>query len=197
MKFRDDVGGESSDNKNFLKLKDKDAVKGVFRGDVHEFSQHWVQGQTGRTSKPCLGDGCPICLDGNKASFRFMINFIVNENGSFVAKTWEQGSTVYCQLRDLQKSGYDLEKTVMVIRRTGSGPNDTSYTILPDPKSPFTPVLEQKLAQVKLNDFTQAAASEKPQAQQPDAFLPPAPVQGQLAQQGDQGRMFTEDDIPF
>lgn len=150
MKFQA-ADGSGEDGKSFLKLKDKESVKGVFRGDPYEFKKHW------KDNRPlmCTGPGCPLCAsDPKKPSFKFRLNILVNENGQYVSKIFEQGWTVYCQLKDLN-ADYPLENTVVKITRSGSGVNDTSYSILPAPGGAVTPALEATLSKVPLQVLTQ------------------------------------------
>lgn len=146
------VGG-----KDFLKLAPGGSVKGVFRGDPHEFHIHWV----GNRSSLCPEDAsCEMCREGtNKHKFRFRLNFLINENGAYVPKVFEQGWTFYCQLRDLHASDYDLEKTIVKITRNGEGKN-TTYTIIPVPNGVVTADLEKKLAAIALIPLGDDSAPE-------------------------------------
>lgn len=110
----------------FLKLKDGEAVTGVFRGEMYEFCEKWEDKK--RTI---------VSADEHGAKFRFRVNFVVWEGGKFVSKIFEQGKTVYLNLSDLNET-CDLETTKVRISRRGSGPMDTEYSILPDMKSPLT-----------------------------------------------------------
>jgi len=137
MKFREDNEQGSA---NFLKLKSGDSVRGVFNGEPDEFKQHWKD----KKSILCPGqESCSICMSATddmtdeekrkfKPSFRFRLNFITKENGTYALKTFEQGWTVYTALRELSKAGYDLENHMMKITRNGSG-TDTTYSIVPVP----------------------------------------------------------------
>src|SRR5258706_16459552 len=98
MKFKDSTEG----TKNLLKLKDKDTIRGVFRGEIYDFRQHWE----GNKSFPCPGKTqCDKCAKGDKSSFRFKVNFIIKENGMYIAKVWDQGWTVYQLLKALHEGG--------------------------------------------------------------------------------------------
>lgn len=175
MKFQ--TGGEGLGSEHFLKLKAGEVIRGVFRGDPHEFRLHWENNK----SSLCTDDTCERCKSGNKSKFRFRLNFLVKENDHYVAKIWEQGWTVYTQLRDLHASDYDLEKTVVKITRTGSGLNDTIYSVLPlpPPNGLVTKELNDKLSQIKLHDLVNLAEST------PESHVEPGPGH------------FTESDIPF
>ena len=128
---------ESGGSADFLKLKDKESVTGVFRGDVYEFCGSW------KDAKFVLGEG---------KSFRFRINFLTKDNDVLVAKIWEQGVTVYNQLKDLHAE-YGLPETIVKITRTGTGASDTSYSILPIKKSEVSEAMEKQLAAVVLKEL--------------------------------------------
>lgn len=150
----------NSNSKNLLKLKGGESVKGVFKGDPYEFRQHWENNKP----YPCLGQGlCERCANGEKASFRFQINIIVKENGESVAKVWEQGWTVFLALKALHEGGYDLEKYLMKISRTGSTKNDTVYSVVPVPNGLLTPAQLKEIASVKLIQLTDKPQQTKEQ----------------------------------
>lgn len=155
MQFRDDVSSESG--KNFLKLKnDKDSAVGIFRGNPHDFRQHWIKNGQNNTSKECKGDGCEYCQQGIKSVFRFRINFVMYDSQQgYFSKVFEQGLTVYETLRGLHQGGYDLEKTLVKITRNGTG-NNTTYLIMPVPNGVdlLTPQKLQMVAQVQLHDVS-------------------------------------------
>lgn len=141
---------------NFLKIKAGEFALGVFRGSPHEFYNLWENGKSKEVPQGTLG-----------ARFRFKINFVTKVNGQHTPVVWEQGPTVYNQLKDFNKD-FPLEKTIVKISRTGSTKDDTTYTILPLPKgSEVTPQLEETLAALKLNDLK---AEAKPQ----ETFAPAA-----------------------
>lgn len=147
--MRFDANPETNGSADFLKLKDKETVTGVFRGEVYEFTGLWKEG------KFLLGEG---------KSFRFRVNFITkDETGAYVAKVWEQGVTVYNQLKDLHAE-YDLPQTIVKITRSGSGPSDTSYSVLPIKKSEVSEALEKQLAAVELKDISH---QDKPKGIEP------------------------------
>jgi hypothetical protein len=164
MQFREDSEGSS---KNLIKLKDKESITGVFRGEVVEFRQHWENKQ----SSLCTGDGCQKCADGKKPSFRFRLNFIVKEGDALVAKIFEQGWTVYGQLREINKD-YPLNQNFVKISRSGSGQNDTSYTILPVKNSLLTKEQEAQASAVPLLDLDPAGKSSPSGESQSDEDVP-------------------------
>lgn len=183
MQFLAAQNGGGEDSKSFLKLKDKESVRGVFRGDPYDFKKHW----TGTRSEVCLGQGCALCAadPGKKPSFRFRINILVkDEKGAYVSKIFEQGWTVYLQLADLHKV-YPLDKTVMRITRSGSGQNDTHYSILPEPRGDVTPQMEALFSKVPLQVLHHGG--DVTPSHQPEQ--PPHPV--------DSEPPFIEEDLPF
>lgn len=121
MKFKEMRVKESGTSLPYLKIKDGERVRGVFKGNPHEFGRiGW-----GKDSKVV-----PFGTEGS--TDRFLINFIVKEGASYVAKVWERGNTQYNEIKDLNEK-YPLEETVVEIKRVGSGKDDTRYSILPLP----------------------------------------------------------------
>lgn len=146
MKFDTGSSGQSG-KADYVKLKSGDSIRGVFRGEPHVFYSHWKDGRP----YACEGrDICGKCAVGDKTSFRFKINFIVKENETYVTKVWEQGWTVFLDLKALNEGGYDLEKFLMKISRTGSTMNDTKYSVVPVPNGQLSPIQLGHLANVKL-----------------------------------------------
>lgn len=160
MKFR----AKSEDSRNFIKLKADESVTGVFRGDPFDYRIHWLQKE--QRSVLCEGKECPVCQLGDKSKFRFRVNFVVREGEGYLAKVLEQGWTSYQAMINLQESGYDLEKQVIVITRRGTGLN-TSYTIIPSPKGQLNLEQQGKIAVVKLNDLGHITDEEKEPAEIP------------------------------
>lgn len=172
MQFPEGQG--EGDGRSYVKLKDKESIKGVFRGSPKIKYIHWQDGK----GDDCAGQGCQLCASGNKKSFRFLLNMVVkDESGGYVAKVLEQGWTVYNQLRDLNVE-YPLESNIVKVTRAGSGKNDTSYTILPIPNGVVTKEIEAKISAVKLYDFDE-------------------PVQAKSPPKGDTPPPHTDEDIPF
>jgi len=134
--------GGSGGSKHILKIAPGKDVRLVCRGEVKEYNQHWPQGQS--RSVLCSEDAsCQLCRDGDKPSFRFRVNCVVNENGAYVAKILEQGWKLYCQLGALSEAGYDLDKTVIKISRQGENKNNTVYTAVALPGNLGTVTPEQ------------------------------------------------------
>ena len=156
MKFTAEAG--SMDSKNYLRLKDKESVRGLFIGDPYVFRMHWVQNKGVLCSEDNM---CSHCSIGLKSSFRFRVNFMVNiAPEKYEAKIFEQGWTVYDAMRQLN-GDYDLEKHLVKISRSGSGPSDTSYSVIPVPKGEITPELTKVLGMIKLHDLRHKVDSDK------------------------------------
>jgi hypothetical protein len=137
MKFRTDL--PVSGGGDYVKLKDKESITGIFYGEPYDFFAVWEGGAPKE-----------VASDAPGAKFRFRINFIVKDGSAYVVKIFENSKTVYEQL-GLLHAEYDLEKTVVKITRSGTEKN-TTYNILPlrDPVSPET---EKVLKTLKLNEF--------------------------------------------
>lgn len=148
MKFKENSG--AMDSKNYLRLKDKESATGVFAGDFYEYRQHWVTNKSALCSEDNL---CAHCAQGLKSSFRFRINFITKDkDGIYQPMVFEQGWTVYNAMRDLHNE-YDLEKHIVKITRSGSGPTDTAYSILPIKNGTVTPESAKALSKIDLQDL--------------------------------------------
>lgn len=149
MKFKDRPQGLGF-GKDLIKLKSGESVKGVFRGEITDFAVHWKN----KRSLLCAGDGCKHCADPDMepAKWRFMVNFVMQENGAMVAKIFEQSGATYDTLKGLAKE-YPITQTQMKVSRYGSGPNDTTYALLPLPRWQVEKALEKKLSEVKLHDL--------------------------------------------
>lgn len=130
-------GGTSEGGNLFLKIKDGDKVNGVCMGEIYEFRTLWDNGKS------------TVVTEGGKPRFR--VNFIVYEDGKFVAKIWEFGVKVYNQLADLHDV-YPLDVTKVRISRTGSTKDNTSYQVLPlvSDKDKLTPAKLKEIEAVEL-----------------------------------------------
>jgi hypothetical protein len=133
---------ESGDSM-FIKLKDGDNIKGVFRGDPYVFYRvfqdkeeytEWAEGR----------------------SFRFRINFMTEESG-WAPKILEQGAKVRDALLAC-KAKYGLD-CVYEITRTGSGREDTVYNVLFDRN--LTDSEKAVIAGTTLKELTKKELPEK------------------------------------
>lgn len=137
----------------FLSLKDKQTAKGVFRGDCVDFYQHFRTGG----GIVCPGDGCPLCAEGSKPSWKFRLNFITrDEKGQLVAKIFEQGTRTYNKLATLNE-GFPLETTLVSVTRAGDSKNNTDYTILPAQQAPLSGKALAEIDRVSLHDLNPQA----------------------------------------
>ncbi len=154
MKFRKDIP-EGGGSKNFIKLKDKESIKGIFMGELYEFAQIWDNGKSVVVDEGTRG-----------SSFRFRVNFVVNEGGVYVPKIFENGATVYKQLAELHEE-YDLESTVIKLSRNGTG-METTYSLLPLLKTPISKEQVQHLATIELLDLAHDEKAKAPSTQTED-----------------------------
>jgi hypothetical protein len=163
MNFRD----VSSGGKDYLKIKDGESMRVIFRGDPVDFRIHWAQGK----SSPCVESSCSHCASGNKSSFRFRINTVIKENGAYVPKIFEQGITTYKDLVALQQSGYNIENHVMTVTRHGTQ-KDTTYSILPLNNGAISQEIADKLKEIKLLPLTGKTESQDAQEGLPSNEAP-------------------------
>lgn len=120
----------------FLKIKDGEDVIGVFAGEPRTFYKDFDS----KKEYPRKARGL---------NFRFQINFLVKEDGQYVAKILEQGSRFASSVLDV-KAEYGLD-CFFKIKRTGSGQDDTRYSILF--KEKLSPQDLAEIKKVKLNDL--------------------------------------------
>jgi hypothetical protein len=157
MNFPEVKGGKGSggiDSGLFLKLKDGDKVQGVFMGDPTIFRQHWIGGR----SSACPGKAeCEHCKAGDKAKFRFRINFLTKVDGVWLAKVFENGYGMYLDLKEMHENAYDLPTTLVALSRVGEK-TDTKYRVFPVKDNGGLKAQDfKKIAAVPLNEL-----SEKP-----------------------------------
>lgn len=112
---------ETGNGGMFIRPKDGESVKGILRGEPRVFWTMWDGKKSHEVSK-----------DHPDARFRFKINLVVNEDGQYKAKIFENGPQMYNDLKALTED-YDLEQTVIKITRKGTG-LETRYNVMPLPK---------------------------------------------------------------
>jgi len=145
MNFRDDIK-EGSDG-TYIKLKDGESIKGIFRGNPNEFYTKW------ENRKPSLAkEGEP------GAKFRFRIKFVVKTDAGFVAKVFEGPAGIYNKLKELNEE-YGLEQTVIKITRNGMG-LETEYSLLPLREAPSKETMDA-IDQIKLADLNFESKTEE------------------------------------
>jgi len=138
-------GGAKKDD--FIRLKDKESIVGIFFGNPIDFESHWI----GDRSETCSGDDCDICAEGREPTFKFRINFITRINGALESKIFESSGETYEGLKVLHKK-YDLEKYTVEITRNGSG-TKTKYIIMPLPDGKIGEAVWSKLKEVPLKNL--------------------------------------------
>lgn len=152
MKFEANPDTGSGD---FLRIDPGQKVTGVFRGNPREFYAKFEGGKSIECKSVELG-----------AKFRFRINFIQKSpEGEYNAKIWEQGATVYNNLKELNTE-VDLENSVVSIKRVGEGLN-TSYMIIP--MGELNEEKKQLIGLVNLKHLVPQAEPDLSQAPMPDA----------------------------
>lgn len=125
---------------DFVKLGDGDSIVGVLRGDAVRFRQEgWGK------DKLCY----PEAYQG-KSTFKFRLNMVEKE--TLEIKILEMGITVYSQIKELQESGYVLEKTWLKITRRGEKTN-TEYGVTPIPDFHIHPEVLLKIKDYNLHDL--------------------------------------------
>lgn len=135
-------------SKNFLKFKAGESIRVILKGDPVAFYKIWKEGKSTMAAKGSDG-----------AKFRFQINAIVNESGTFVAKILEQGSIFFTDLKAL-RTDYNLDDTILKITRNGTG-TDTTYSIIPLPGG-IDVATKAKLVGVELIDLGPKVSLNEP-----------------------------------
>lgn len=141
----------------FIKLKDKESVTGVLRGDPYGFFKAFKEGDEPR--------------------FRFQINMVIQENGAMVAKVFEGGESVYRQLKDYIDAGYNLEEHFVKITRSGLD-KQTKYSVIVL-KDPVRPDVLKQVQAVQLRKLG-AKAANQPAPQMPAGDAPEMPDFGDI-----------------
>jgi hypothetical protein len=146
----------------FIKLKGGEKVQGVFMGDPHIFRVHWVGGR----SSLCQGkESCENCKAGDKAKFRFRLNFLTKVDAVWQAKVFEQSYSTYLELKEMHESAYSLPTTLVTVSRTGEG-TETRYRVLPVKDNGGLKAEHfKKLALIPLNELSDKADEEAPAAE--------------------------------
>lgn len=137
----------------YLKLADGQKVRGVFMGDPHLFHQHWPKG--GNKALCTQTDDCAMCKSGDRAKFRFAVNFMVKVDEVWQAKVFENGYGTYLDLKTLHED-YGLPMTLVTLSRSGTG-KDTRYSIMPvKDNGGWKAENFKKLSAIPLNKFSES-----------------------------------------
>lgn len=150
MKLPEKSSAGAGSAEHFLKIKNGESVRGIFRGESFDFFQHF---DDGAPKTICPGSSsCDLCKSGKRPGWRFRLNFLVRTNGAWTAYIFEQGTRVYNQLVTLNKT-FPLETTPVVISRTGSDKATTTYSVLPAQQAPISPETLQSIEHIPLRNL--------------------------------------------
>lgn len=131
MSMFDKFSPPSGGGKTFLKIQPDTKVKGILVGEPIQLEKEFK---------------------GEK-KWRFRSNFIITENGAYIAKILEGGAAIFNQLKDLEDDGWDLTINLVTISRKGSG-METKYTVTPDPKGKLSEKQLDQIRAVELLDLS-------------------------------------------
>jgi hypothetical protein len=109
------------------------------------------------------------------------------------AQVYNAGVSIYTQIADLTEEWGNPEDFDITIKRTGSGLQDTEYSVIPVPKS--VPLTKEQLAEVAKVDLLQATKG-KWLADYVEDLVLPAPV-SDGPRQDDVAPMPSDDDAPI
>lgn len=124
---------------NFLRIEPNTAVTGVFVGEIATFYCKWEDRRR------------VVCSPEQGGKFRFAANFIVKENGVFVAKILEGGAQIYKQVQEFENNGYSVDDTIFTIKRQGSG-METEYFVTPQ-RERISPEMQKQLKAVEIYEI--------------------------------------------
>jgi hypothetical protein len=151
MKFSETPpkGGAS----DYLSLKDKESVKGFFRGEPKGFMAEF----------------------NGKEKWRFQVNFVTRDDkGDLRVVVWEQGAQTYDQLKALNEACEGrLEDTCVLVQRHGEK-LDTFYQIIPMNPQPDLKVLEA-VTKIELKALPYKPEKKGESGDRPDWDGVPAP----------------------
>lgn len=156
--------------REFVKLKDGESIKGVFLGEPFIYRQHWLEGR----SQVCTASACGSCAEGEKPTFRFRLNFAVEDQGAWGVKILEQGWGFFNDLRALNDE-YPLEKHVIKITRMGTG-TDTRYQLMPAANSLLSGATLATVARLTLHELDPLKIEAAAKAEAHAAPVQAAPV---------------------
>lgn len=126
---------EQKKGKKYVALKDGDSMVGIFAGEPDVFYQNFKTSEKSEFYKTDF-------------KFRFRIGFVVKEGDSYVKKVFEGSARTRDALLDAV--GEYGQKCVFKIKRTGSGIEDTRYSIL----------LQEKIDDARYNKILESVKAE-------------------------------------
>lgn len=139
----------------FISLKDGDAIEGVFWGEPYTYWRTYPD----KTEYSDWAEG---------RRFNFKTNFIVTEEGERKAKILQGSKTFYNSICDvLEEYGQD---SVFKIKRSGSGKDDTRYSVLHKGKLSVNQVVEIK--KVRLEELSSGRKRDESSKAEKDEGLP-------------------------
>jgi hypothetical protein len=146
---RDMPAGNGSGGGKFLKVEVGQSVTGVFRGEFVSYWQKWPKGGNKETS------------DVEKPGFqeRFKVNFVVFEDGAFVAKILDCNLFLYNQIADINES-LDIETIKCKVTRQATGKGST-YFAMPVLKEPIPAKALKAIEAVELNSLGLSVAPQQ------------------------------------
>lgn len=139
MKFTAHAKQDGPKGDKFLKVKDGESVKCVFRGEIFEYFVKWENGKS-------------IIVGPNEGKVRFRVNVAVPEGSAFKMKIFEFGRPVYDQLEMLNKNYGDVTKIKITIARKGEK-LETTYMLMPLVHEPLAPPVMAKIEAIPLNNL--------------------------------------------
>lgn len=153
------ANGESEGGGLYLRLKDGESITGILLGNVHVFYSVGFGADT-----RVVGPG-----EGGKKKYRH--NFVVKEGQDYAVRIWEFGPKIYDQLSALEASGWELNKTLLTISRSGSTKENTKYTVTPNKKEPSEAALKA-MSSLPPHELEHKARAEAAQTTDSSEALP-------------------------
>lgn len=91
---------------------------------------HWLK-KKGKRTYICLGKGCPLCEIGDSPKVTHCFNIVKLTDGAPLAFTWDRGKRDLKNIEAKAKGAKTgpLSKMWYELERTGTGLNDTKYTL--------------------------------------------------------------------
>jgi hypothetical protein len=124
----DSIKASLSDG-DFVKIKAGESVLiHILGGEPEMKTEHFVN----KKPQKCTGKDCHLCNEGVDQRVSWSISVF-----NLTAKRQEilnQGRSVFKQIMEIRETyGGDLKGVDLKIKRDGSGPMDTKYTVIPVP----------------------------------------------------------------
>lgn len=142
-----DVEGKSGGSKDkipFTSFPEGTTIIRILDAEPHSYWNHWLPKQN--MGSTCMGKGCPICdvIAQSKANKVKAPYTSIRRHGIRVwnystqqMEIMAQGNTFFQDLLVLHKNVGDITSYNIKVVRSGSGMNDTKYTLLPQQPTEF------------------------------------------------------------